>query len=76
MNNAAPLMRENKEDVENAEKDYRNGEEIDRGKPFGMVYEKCMPCLRGRLWMPDHVPGDDCSGDVDSQIEQFGWSFW
>ena len=76
MNNAAPLMRENKEDVENAEGDCRNGEEIDRGKLFGMVYEKCMPCLRGRLWMPDHVPGDDCSGDVDSQIEQFGWSFW
>jgi len=38
-------MRENEEDVENAKRDCRDGEEIDRGKLFGVVFQKCVPCL-------------------------------
>jgi hypothetical protein len=34
--NAAPLMRENEEDMENAGRDCWNGEEIDRGKLLGL----------------------------------------
>jgi hypothetical protein len=70
VNDAAPLMRQDKEDVENAERDRRNGEEIDRGKLFGVVLQKCAPCLRWRFWMPEHVFGDSRLGNADSELEQ------
>lgn len=38
VNNAAAVMRENEEDVENAERDSRNGKEINRGKLLSMVF--------------------------------------
>ena len=71
VNDAATLMRENDEDVENAERDCRDGEEIDRGKLFGVVYQKCTPCLRGRFWMSGQLLGDSCLRDIDSEFEQF-----
>ena len=71
VNDAATLMRENEEDVENAEGDCRDGEEIDRGKLFRVVFQKCVPGLRGRFGMSDHVLGDGCLGDIDSEFEQF-----
>ena len=64
-------MRENEEDVENAEGDCRDGKEIYRGKLFGVVLQKCAPCLRGRFGISDHVFSDSCLGDVDSQFDQF-----
>jgi hypothetical protein len=36
VDDAAPLMRMNEEDVENAERDCWNGEEINRGELFGV----------------------------------------
>jgi hypothetical protein len=71
MNNAATLMGENEEDVENAEGDCRDREEIDRGKLFAVVFQKGMPCLGWRFGMADHVFGDCCLGNVDSELEQF-----
>jgi hypothetical protein len=71
VNDAAPLMGKNEEDVENAEGDYRDCEEIDGDKLFGVVFQKCAPCLRGRFWMPKHMLGDSRLGNVDSEFEQF-----
>ena len=71
VNDAATLMRENEEDAENAEGDCRNGEEINRGKLFGVVFQKCAPCLRGRFWMSKHVFSNGCLRDIDSEFEQF-----
>ena len=71
MNNAATLMRENEEDVENAEGDCRDCEEINRGKLFAVVFQKGAPCLGGRFGMSDHVFSDSCLGDIDSEFEQF-----
>ena len=71
VNDAAPLMRENEEDVEDAEGDCRDGEKINGGKLVGVVYQKYAPCLGGRLGMSDHVLGDSCLGDIDSELEQF-----
>ena len=45
MKDAAALMIENEEDVENAEGDCRNGEEINGGKLSGVVFQKFAPCL-------------------------------
>ena len=45
VNDAAPLMRENEEDVEDAERDSRDGEEIDRGQLCRVVFQKCSPGL-------------------------------
>ena len=58
VNDAAPLMGKNEEDIENVEEDCRNGEEINRGKLLGVVFQKCAPCLRGRFGMPDHFNND------------------
>ncbi len=71
VNDAAVLMRENEEDVENAEGDCRDGEEIDRGKLLGVVLQKCSPGLRGWFGMSGHVLSDGCLGDIDTEFEQF-----
>jgi hypothetical protein len=71
VNDAAVLMRENEEDVENAEGDCRDGEEIDRGKLLGVVLQKCSPSLRGWFGMSGHVLSDGCLGDIDTEFEQF-----
>ena len=71
VNDTATLMRENEEDVEDAKGDCRNGEKINRGKLFGVVFQKCAPCLGGRFGMSDHVFSDSCLRDVDSEFEQF-----
>jgi len=71
VNHAATIMRENEEDVENTEGDCRDGEEIDRGKLLGVVFQKCSPSLRGRFGMSDHVLSDGCLGDIDTKFEQF-----
>jgi hypothetical protein len=68
---AATLMRENNEDIENAEGDCRYGEEINRGKLLGVVFQKCSPSLRGRFGMSDHVLSDGCLGDIGTEFEQF-----
>ncbi len=71
MNDPARLMREKKEEVENAERDCWDGEGVDRGQLLGLVYQECMPGLRGRFWMSGQVLGDSCLRDIDSEFEQF-----
>jgi hypothetical protein len=64
-------MRHNEEDTENAERDCRDGEKIDRGKLLGMVLQKYAPGLRRRLVMSNYVFGNCCLRDIDSESEQF-----
>jgi hypothetical protein len=62
------VVRENEEDVENAEGNCRNREEIDRDKLFGVVFQKCAPCLGGQFGMSGHVFSDSCLRNVDSNL--------
>ena len=71
VNDVATLMRENQENIENAEENCRNGEKINRGKLLGVVFQKCAPWLRWRFGMSDHVFSDSCLRDSDSEFEQF-----
>jgi hypothetical protein len=71
MNNAAPLVRKNDKDLENAEGDCLDSEEIGRDKLLGVIFQERAPYLRGRFWMPDHVLSNSRLGDTDSQFEQF-----
>ena len=71
VNDAAAFMRENKEDIENAEGDCWDGEEINRGKLLSMVFQKGAPTLRRWFRMSEHVFGDRCLENVDSKLEQF-----
>lgn len=71
VNNPATLVRENDENVENTKGEGRDGEEIDGGKLFGVVFEKRSPGLRGRFGKSDHVLSDGCLGDIDTESEQF-----
>jgi hypothetical protein len=66
-----PVMGHNEKNIENAECDCRDGEEINRGKLFAVVFQKGTPCLGGRFGMSDHIFGDSCLGDIDSEFEQF-----
>jgi hypothetical protein len=71
MNNTAPLMRENEEDLENAEGNGRDGKEIHRGKLLAVIFQKGAPSLRGRFWLADNVLGDGCLRDIDFEFQQF-----
>ena len=68
---AATLMRENEEDIEDAEGDCRDGEKIDRSKLLGVVFQKYAPSLGGRFVMSNHVFGNGCLRDINSELEQF-----
>jgi hypothetical protein len=70
VNNPATLVRENDENVENTKGEGRDGEEIDGGKLFGVVFQKRSPGLRGRFGKSDHVLSDGCLGDIDTEFEQ------
>jgi len=71
VNDAATVVRENDENVENTKGDGRDGEEIDGGKLLGVVFQECSPGLRGRYGMSNHVLSDGCLGDIDTEFEQF-----
>ena len=70
VNDPATLVRENDEDVENAKGEGGDGEEIDGGKLLGVVFQECLPGLRGRFGMSDHVLSDGCLRDIDTEFEQ------
>ena len=58
MDNAAAVMTENDQDVEQAESCCWHDEEIQRSELRDMIVEEGTPGLRRRLTRTDHVPGD------------------
>ena len=71
VNNAATLVSENDEDVENTKGEGRDGEEIDGGKLLGVVFQERSLSLRGRLGMSDHLLSNGCLRDIETEFEQF-----
>jgi hypothetical protein len=53
VNDVATLMRENEEDVENAEGDCRNSEEINRGKQLDSINSMFTAWIELLVWTDD-----------------------
>jgi len=69
--NAAPVMGQNQENVKNLEADRRNGEEINRDQLLGMSLQEGAPRLRRWLMAAQHVFADTAFSDVDAEFEKF-----
>ena len=67
--NAAAVMGQNQENVENLEADRGHREEINRDQLLGMILKECPPALRGRFVSADHVFADAAFSDVDAEFE-------
>ena len=66
-----PVVSQDEKDVENAERNRPNREEVDRNDFFAVIFEERAPGLRGWLWTPAHVLGDGRLRELDSEFEDF-----
>src|SRR5215831_16588058 len=69
--NAAPVMGQNQENVKNLEADRMHGEEINRDQLLGMILQEGAPRLRRWLMAAQHVFADTALSDVDAEFEKF-----
>ena len=71
------VVREDEEDIQNAEGCRGHGEEVDGGQGADMVVEESAPGLGGRLaWFGRHESRDASLADVDAELEQFAMDSW
>jgi len=66
--NAAAVMGQNQENVENLEVDRGHCEEINRDQLRGMILKECPPALRGRFVSADHVFANAAFSDVECRV--------
>src|ERR1022692_4510678 len=70
--NAAAVVGQDEEDIQNAKRRRGNRKEIDRCQRADMVVEEGAPGLRGRLpWLGRHEAGNASLADVDAELQQF-----
>jgi hypothetical protein len=65
---AATVMSQHREHVDDLEPNRRNREKVDRHQCLDVVSEECPPGLRRRLAEPDHVLTDAGLADVDAEF--------
>jgi len=68
---AAAIMGEHEEHVQDLKPDRWHGEEVDGDKALGVVFEERAPCLRRRPRRSNHVLAYARLADLDSQFDQF-----
>ena len=76
MNDPPPVMKKNDETIEIAECEGRNREKIDAHQLLGMIIEKGLPSLRGRLGGLNPIFGDGPPGDVETEETKFRLDAW
>src|ERR1022692_163219 len=70
--NAAAVVGQNEEDIQNAKRRRGNREEIDRRQRADMVVEEGPPGLRVRRpWLGRHEAGHASLADIDAELQQF-----
>src|ERR1017187_2669910 len=70
--NAAAVVGQDEEEIQNAKRRRRNREEIDRCQRADMVVEEGAPGLRGGLpWLGRYEAGNASLADVDAELQQF-----
>ena len=65
----AALVRENEEDIEDAERGGGNGEEVDGGDHCRVVLQECPPGLGRRLPPAGYVPRHGGLGHIETEFE-------
>ena len=76
MEDAASLMSQHQEYVEDLEAERRNNEEVHRHKVFDVILQEGPPSLRWRLPVTDHVLAHASLADVHAEFEQFAVNPW
>src|ERR1700737_1884427 len=69
--NMSPAVPHDQQPIEQAKRDCRHDEHIQRSDPVRMIAKECPPALRRRVPSPDHVLGHAGLSDVDAELEQF-----
>jgi hypothetical protein len=65
------VVRQDQEDVQDAQPDRGDGEEVDRREARHVVVGERAPALRRRLVVPDHVLRDGRLRDFDAELAKF-----
>src|ERR1700726_3239178 len=68
--NMSPAVPHDQQSIEQAKRDCRHDEHIDRSDPISVIADKGSPALRRRVSPPDHVFGDAGLADLDTELEQ------
>jgi hypothetical protein len=71
VDDASPVMSEDDQHEQQAERDRRHDEEVGGHDLAGMIREECPPRLRRWAWMPSHVRGDGRLTHRDPELQQF-----
>ncbi len=78
MKNSPPIMRDDKEAIENAEGECRHGEEVHRGDGFAVIAQERRPTLC-RIGIPrrlSHPAQHGSLGDVEAEHLEFAVNAW
>src|ERR1700733_14600166 len=69
--NMSPALPHDQQSIEQAKRDCRHDEHIDRSDPIRVIAEECPPALGRRVSSPDHVLGHAGLSDIDAELEEF-----
>jgi hypothetical protein len=70
VNDPSAVMPKDDEDEQDATRDGRHGEEIQRAQRRDVIREEGLPCLRRRARRPPHQSGDGSLRDLNAQLTQ------
>lgn len=76
LENAASVVGQYQEDVQDLEANRRYGEEINRDHRFDVIVQERSPRLRRRSVVVPHVLPDAGLTDVDAEFEEFTMDAW
>src|SRR3984957_11558955 len=68
--NMSPAEPHDQQSIEQAKRDCRHDEHIQRSDPISMIAEKRPPALGRRISSPDHVLGHAGLSDIDAELKQ------
>src|ERR1700745_1144915 len=68
--NMSPAVPQDQQSIEQAKRDCRHDEHLDRSDPISVIAEECPPVLRRRVSSPDHVLGHAGLSDIDAELEE------
>src|SRR6202162_3162400 len=69
--NMSPAVPHDQQSIEQAKRDCRHDEHIDRSNPISVIADKGSPALGRRVSSPDYVLGHAGLADLDAELEEF-----
>jgi hypothetical protein len=74
--NMSPAVPHDQQSIEQAKRDCRHDEHIDRGDPIRVIAEECPSALGRRVSSPDHVLGHAGLSDIAVELEKLAMDPW